>query len=429
MDPQAAKESPVAIAEESGATACRAGPVLLQDRIRQVATSLRNAFEAVVDAIEGRPNRPVALARALGVDKNLAGRVLAAIKEGDPFAVAHRLPAPQGLRLFLTASAKRKVPPETLSKAEEAVGEFEKLITREAGDRDALDAMISGWMPEMRALGERSRKQAVFKAMSYLLGYQADAKLAATIVQPSEGSEDTCDELTLFGCRGLHRLRPGAPVMVAAMGTRTPEATPTDGNSCFETLTGDHIAGHYLLKQFSTSPLTQLAVREEGDTIRFMLGDGGLGPDEGATLVFADTAQGTFARYRAPDLLEESFAAIQWMPCRVLVRDVFLRDDVWPGSHPKLTSNMLRPGDPMPQGRTSDIVDRLDVSETIQYLGKGTTGIHTTDVPGYGAMVNYLFDKLGWPRERFQGYRLHVRYPIPYMCYTMWFDLPRKPSD
>ncbi len=402
--------------------------MLLQNRIRQVASSLRNALQAIVDAIEGRPNRPVALAGALDLDKNLAGRVLAAIKEGDPLAVAHRLPAPQGLRLFLAASAKRRVPPEILSEAEEVVGEFETLITQDTGDRDALDAMISGWMPEVRGRGERSRKQAVFKAMSYLLGYQADTKLAATIIQPGEGSEDTCDEVTVFGSKGLRRLRPGAPVVIAAMGTSAPEAIPA-GNSCFATLSDDHIGAHYVLKQFSTSPLPQIRVCEEGDTIRFMLGDGELGPDGAVTLLFADTARGTFARHRSPDRLEEPIAAIPCIPCKVLIRDVFLREDVWPGSEPKLTISMLRPGDPMPPGRTSRIADRLELSETVQHLGRGTTGIHTKDVEDYADIVNSVFDKMDWPRERFRGYRLRVQHPVPYMVYTLWFDLPAKPGD
>jgi hypothetical protein len=417
--PQLADKEPVAGPDAP------ADPQALEHRIREVVGALLDSLRAVVDSIDSSPTRPMVLARALGVHKNLAGRVLAAIRAGDLLAGAHHLPAPQGLGLFLSACARQRVPREKVLEAQKAADAFEVLIARDTGGRDALEAMIAAWMPEVRRQGERARKQSVYKAMSYLLGYQVDAKLAVTMVQPSAENPDTCDLLAVYGCRGLRRLRPGAPVTIAISGTRTDNGI-TRGKSCFEPLSGEHVAGQYVLKEFSTVPLPELILHEEGEVIRFMLGKGGLGPKGGVTLMFADIVRGAFRRYQDDASSEEASAAILSMPCQVLVRDVYLRDDVCPGAQPKLTTSMLRPGDPAPPGRSSNMIDRLELSETVQYLGFGTTGIHTEDIPDYAAMLNQVFDAAGWPKERFRGYRLRVQYPVPFMVYTIWFGLPRK---
>jgi hypothetical protein len=367
----------------------------------------------------------MALAAALGLHKNLVGRVLAAIRAGDLLASAHHLPASQGLRLFLNACAAHKVPRDKVLEAQNAADVFESLIAHETGGRDGLEAIIAAWMPDVRRNGERARKQSIFKAMSYLLGYQVDAKLAVTIVQPNAENSDTCDVLAVYGCRGLRRLRPGAPVTIAASGTRVDQEVAS-GESCFAPLSGEHVAGQYVLKDFSTSPLPRLVLHDEGEVIRFMLGDGGLGPHAGVTLMFADIARGVFHRYRDAAVMEEASAAVLSMPCQVLVRDVYLRDDVCPGAQPKLTTSMLRPGDPAPPGLASNMIDRLELCETVQYLGFGTAGTHTEDIPDYAALLNHVFDAVGWPKERFRGSRLRVQYPIPYMVYTIWYDLPGK---
>ena len=421
VNPNTVDELPRSTATEPGA---------LAERVRTVARSVQSALRNVLEAIDDCPDRPVALARTLRVDKNLAGKVLAAaIREREPLMVAQRLPAPHGLRKFLAACARHNVPPELTARAEEAVQEFDRLIVQDAGDRDALDAMITGWMPHLREAGERAKKRSLFKSFSYLLGYQVETKLTTAIIQPSENDGDACDAALVYGCYGLQRLRPGSPVVVALSGTvHCPEA-PFEHASSFETLAGDQVPGHYVLEQFSTSPLPLLTVRKEGERIRHVLPEGVLGPNGSASLVFVNIMPGTLARHRRSDWREEGIVAVQWMPCKALIHDVFVRDDIWPESHPRLTTSMLRPGDSTPPGQSAEIMDQLQSSETIQFLGKGTTAIRANEIENYVEMMNHVFDKLGWVAERFRVYRLHVQYPIPYMCYAVWFDLPPKPGE
>jgi hypothetical protein len=54
--------------------------------------------------------------------------------------------------------------------AEEVVRRFEMLICQEAGDRSALDTLISGWLLEARSVFDLRRKQSEFRATSQLLG-------------------------------------------------------------------------------------------------------------------------------------------------------------------------------------------------------------------------------------------------------------------
>jgi len=38
-----------------------------------------------------------------------------------------------------------------------------------------------------------------------------------------------------------------------------------------------------------------------------------------------------------------------------------------------------------------------------------------------------VFERTAWDAERFRGFRCRVSYPVPFISWTMWFDLPPPP--
>jgi hypothetical protein len=72
--------------------------------------------------------------------------------------------------------------------------------------------------------------------------------------------------------------------------------------------------------------------------------------------------------------------------------------------------------------------DELPLYETISFLGYGPTAIHTPEVPRYGEMARYVFDKLGWDGEGFRVYRVLMQYPPIPTAVVMKHDLPEPPD-
>ena len=81
----------------------------LDNQIEAVSTALRSSVLPIVEDLVGHSHRPAVLARRLGIDKTLTGRIMRSVKAKDPFEIVHNAPAPYGLRIFLNAAAQAGV--------------------------------------------------------------------------------------------------------------------------------------------------------------------------------------------------------------------------------------------------------------------------------------------------------------------------------
>lgn len=378
-------------------------------RIQRVGQSLAAAVRAVAKAIPGTPHGPVEVARRLGIDKVLASRVLKAAKQRDPVAALHDAPGPEPLRRFVRAARKRGVPSDITENADHAIAAFEDLIRQEAGDRSALDVILSAWLPEARATFELRRKQAAFRAMGQLKGAEGNLLCSTAVIHPSADNVHL-DVIWLFGLMGLKRLRPGSPVKFA-----TRRFVPDDGSRLPRTLTGETVSGldGLRLNQFCSSPLPALNVQRAGDVVHYSLADHGFGLRSACDLVFAEVNLAEMPRYISSDKPRKRhvFAEIS-VPVKLLVFDALVHRDVFANHEPSLIiydtacEGVADPNDPARD------IDRLDTSETIQHLGWGVDKFRSGDEPRYADMLRHVWQSLGWKTEDFRGYRCRIDYPL-----------------
>ena len=73
--------------------------------------------------------------------------------------------------------------------------------------------------------------------------------------------------------------------------------------------------------------------------------------------------------------------------------------------------------------------DLLDMLETIQHLGVGTSAAREAGVPRYVQMLRHVFTSMGWDESSFRGYRCSIDYPVYGSQVSMAFDPPSKPGD
>ena len=394
----------------------------LKTRIASVGRDLALGIGCVLDAIPYGTHGPAALARTIGVDKILAGRVLKAARYSDPMAVLHSAPGPDPLRRLLRAARKQGVSTEVITAAEDAVRRFEALIRQDAGDRSALDAMISAWLPEARAEFELRRKQTVFRGMSQLLGV-ATEKHVTTIMLNLSADGEHLDVMCLFGMLGLQRLRSGTTVKFSTR-RLSREDTPRVPQT-LELLPVEGVAG-LRVDEFCSSPAPELDVHHVGDVVHYTLAGNGFGPRSAADLVFAEVnlAEMPHRLPGASERLRHASADVT-TPAKVLVFDVIVHEDVFPGVDPSLFiydttfDGVADVNDPARD------IDRLDLCETVRPLGTGVRKFSTSEMPRYVELLQHICGKLGWDGERFRGYRCRIEYPIYGSQVTAAFNPPR----
>lgn len=403
----------------------------LDVRSRTIATGLRDSLEPIVRNLVGTGGRPAALSRGLEIDRTLAARLIRAIRADDTVQVLQEIPAPNGLRIFLDAAERVGVDARLRSKAAEHVARFEQLIDEFPGGRSALDAALAEWDPSMRQRTERAAKQAMHKSMSCLLGYQVDTMLLSIVHQPSENG-NALDRLYVMGKYNIRRLRASAPITVFGRQDFPLDPKRTDLPRV-ENLTGKiapQDASEFLLPEFCSPNAPKLNLFQSEGTSLYTLPEHALPINTPTTFVSAQMVRNAVRRFRTDTISHCTDGLAPRMPAKVMLLDVYVRDDVFPGSSPTFTSTLHgltkgveRPDNPRYQ------LDRVDLSIPVESLGMGLANVATRDVPRYPELMRTTLESAGWDPSRFRGYRVRVQYPVPLVTVAFWFDLSAGPSS
>lgn len=394
----------------------------LRTRVRHIGGELRNDLGRVVLELGGPSPRLRELGRRTALDKTLLGRVMKTAKAQDPFDALDGIPSPQGLRMFVDAAAGKGVSGSSLERLVLTIDRFESLL-REFGSRAEFDTALAGWSPASRERHERAARQSAFKASSFLTGCQADAIVGAHIVQPSADGE-TCDVIMVRGRYGLRRLREGVPLLI--FGTRL--YPPGDGT--IQTIDGapetsDH--GALLLRDYCSTPIPSMRWLERGRDRLLVLERDEPGVNEPVTVCIGVLGRGLWRRYRDDEASEERHTGIARMPTRMLIEDVILHEDVYPGVEPIVETRLHGLSSPQTRetGELADL-DRVDLAVETSLLGMDE--LATGEAPGYPEMIREVMDRAGWEMERFRVFRQRILYPVPFVSLTTWFALPPRPG-
>ena len=391
----------------------------LEVRINAAGEDLLNGFVRVLEQVPGGDSGPQRLAQKLGVDKVLASRILKAVRAPDPMSVIHRVPGPEPMRRLIKASSKHGVDPADLLKANDAIDRFESLIRSEIGDRSALEAILSAWVPEARRDFELRRKQAAFRAMSQLKGAQADVYSEAAIFYPSEDG-DHIDIVWIKAVIGLHRLRPGVPVKF----TSRRQVEGKSGRATF-TLSGEPVDGFSStsLEDYCSSPAPEFDISRAGESVHYLLKAGTFGVSSSLDLVACEVNRGEIPRYIPKERNRKAWASSDInIPSRRAHFDIFVHNDLYNASFPE-----LRVYDTTINGQ-ADIndpardVDQFDLLESIENLGTGISRFGSSHVPNYRKMISEVCSTLGYNGDALRGYRCISDYPIYGSQYAMVFS-------
>lgn len=399
----------------------------LQSHAKLVGSLLRSSLEAVVLSISGPTPRPSHLIRRAGLDKTLAGRIIQTIRSPHALAALLRTPAPNGLGIFLRAAGEAGVQPSAIARAEEALASFERLLSRFPQGSAGLEAAISGWMPEAREQGEKTARQSVFKAMSFLFGYQSEVALGCSMLKPSADGE-AVDVTFVSGQFGLRRLRVGEPLSV--FGTRYyPKGGVGSVNMNPRTLDGQSLDdASCVLEEFCVPSVPKLDVVMTKDQRLFVLPASEPELNEPITLVIGHSQAGSWKRYSSPELREEWLTMLVRCPTRVFINDTFIRDDVYEGVEPVVTTHMIGMS-PLPARERGPQfpLDEVHLTVESRWIKSDIRDIGTGEIPRYPELIAEMFRRTGEDPRRYRAHRVRLNYPVMGIAATRWFKLPERP--
>jgi hypothetical protein len=402
-----------------------------RQRIEELGTRLRAALVAVLGELGGPVLRPVTLSKSLRLDDSLSARLLRSVRAGDALSTLRELPAPQGLRLFLEAAARRDVSIEVRKPAEQAVQQFEDLLAEMPLGRASLDTAIDGWLPSGRAKAERGAKQAVFKAFSQTMGFTVDTCCFAAAIQPSRAG-GCCDTMTMLAMDGIRRLREGAPILLLGH-TKNPMRPDEPGReglppAFYETLDGEREfvdARKLVMAEVGDGADLQVRLIERGGHTRVVLESATPPLNVPVTVAIASVMRNAYHRYQADGRRTDCFTNACKVPLRVLVQDLFIHEDVFPNFVPAVVARLDNlASDPAVRDEELLEVDRLDLDVELVRQGWGLDRTGIKEWGGYGSALRSAFKRAGWDPAKFRMYRCYVKYPMPFVSLTTWFDLP-----
>jgi len=383
----------------------------LEITVSAVGAQLVESLSRVLSDVPGAPYRPQQLAKHLVLNKDLTSRLFRALKKRDPIAAIHVMPGPVPLRRVLTSAQKAGVSKSVVAQASSAVEAFDHLIRSEFGARADLDAAISASHPDARERHESTAKQAAFRGAAGIRGISVDVILVTFLLHPSQSDPLWCDTAVINSYLGLRRTRPGAnfefttfqegrnqdqytsPIEVS------PQRVDTEPGS--------------LLQQFCSPAQLPFEIHREGDQLRYVMIGDGIGQRSAIDIVTQEFYPNNHPMNKQQnDTQSRWFFATTDQPATLMIFDMFVHKDVWPGCDPSLVLyDTVIKGIANPDDRSRDR-DRLDLFETITPLGDRPTGFRNPEVPRYTEMLEHTCNSHNWNLTDFRGYRTRMNYPF-----------------
>jgi len=400
----------------------------LLKEIEEMGGELRAALAPVLQKVAGQRPRPTQLTRALGLDKSLASRLVRAANARTDLDLMHLVPSPAGLRI-LAQSAGPLLGKPGLARLNAAVTRLQRLIESAPGGRATLDARISESSDVARDRRERIARQSSFKSMSFLIGYYSDFLSTSLFVVPGDNGRSV-DGIEINRRIGIRRLRPNTPVPILSYSPwkeSRGEGEPTR----FDSIEGSSETpepSELLMPKYSGRPLPKIeVVQDPGRTTVVLPADPGAGEIDRLTWAFRLRNGGPLDP--GPGL-HSLGGYLLHMPCRRLVRDLFIAEDVYPEAVPRLSFVLpdamahLRPPHEPGVSRFGDV----HVSASFEELPRSTRAQSIPGVSDHTEVTREVLERAGHGATRFRGWRCEMTYPVPLVQQMVWVWLPHSAS-
>jgi hypothetical protein len=388
----------------------------------EVGSRIRASICSLLEQIPGEPSIRTGseLAAALEIDINLAWKLLNISKPGPATGALQRLPGDGGVRILLNAAERKNVPAGVIEEVRAAFAAYSQLLDKHAGDRAALDSLLTHASGGDRRIDLATRR-AAFRANSGMLGVQAAIQLGTYLFWPeAHGEEPSSAAAILRGFGGFRRLRPDVSWVIGRARRTDLQGRPYGQRSPepLEPRTAAVHGGVPLVTLFSHDDLPPLrrTIMPDGIAIdRVVAGPVGLQASQ--SFFLAETMRPGLGRRNDPENPALRLVTSVHTPCELLVFDAIFHKDLARLGEPTLTTASELGGVSVGY---CDPVDRvlLHVGAEIEDHGLGLRTMHIAELPRYTEMLGSVCERLGLRTSDMHAYRVKIAYP-PIPCGVM----------
>ncbi|MDX2130485.1 MAG: hypothetical protein SFY69_00345 [Planctomycetota bacterium] len=386
--------------------------------LQEVRRSLIELYASVgVD-----PGQPQAVAKRLGLNRNLTWKLSRVISANDPFASLNHLPGQQGLELAARAFRDAGAPAEALTGVENAVREFMDTVAEHADDREQFELTLESMGLFERELGMESGRELAWRGTSMIWGVQARTRLTLTVVGPSALGPDKVDFVQAAGLIGFRRLREQARWRLLRLRTNddrggdlipgTPEPLGDAGDSEVS----------WIIRDLCSPNMPRLEVEHSPFGREVILPGGPVGNQSTFDTYFGHVVRG-LSRYRTPDNEHGSTASSLTIPLEMLVMDLLVHRSVPITRTPEFAVYGFPHGGPEdPSAQTTR--NLLPMAAAPVELAGMPPAVATARVSKYGALLAKVWAKTGWDPSDFWGVRVTLPFPPMSALAVLRWPLP-----
>lgn len=412
----------------SGTPASGSSPTLVE-RLLAAAGSVREHLARALDTVAPPPRRPTDLVQVLGLDKSLASRVHRAASVDESIEAVLDGAGVQGLRQTLEQIRQRAPQPEhahTLSELAHAIDRFAQVCDEFPDGRVGLETVMADHMPEMRKVAERKARRAVFQSHAFLLGFHQDVVYKAFIRTPSRTRTHLVDMIAIELCIGLHKMRPGAAVMLCGLISIRADEPDVVHAATLDRVRPEDQHG-FLIAERCSLPISAYAIATRGTQDSFALP-----ADSPALAAPVDLGMGQILvngmrRYASTERPYDTSYAILRKPVRTLVWDEF-SDESLQIAPPIVTASLASYPGNIPAHPSLDNISPINQPEGFEPLGMGLDRVASRDVPDCKALLTSALTRAGVDPSRLTGHRLRIEYPVAHTRHIVWHRLPDPPA-
>jgi hypothetical protein len=403
-------------------------PVNFLSDARIAVQNVRRALTTAFASVDADPTQPRALARHLGVDKNLAWRLSRILVDDDPIAATPLLPGRAGQQALLGALKKKETSPQIVEDVRKSLKDFESMVVTHAGDRETFGMMLSELTDKGRADRDETHRRQAFLGLSAMWGVQARVRLSAVVITPGN-NPNFLDVASVSGLLDFRRLRSNQPWTVASFGVVDNDGSPlsTGRITPLDPRVQERGDPPFLLDYCSESLPQMHLTSSGGGTMLLQAVDGPVGNSGLFNCLTGFLMTDLVPRWWQPPSPENAeFSVMLTTPSETLLFDLFIHQSLSPAMNPEIISFGALPGDSL---RISDGPKRrmLPLVEGIIDLGANPPDLTAYEMPTYSQMMEWIFKRISRDASEFRGFRFRQRYPLIPTKVAYSYRLPEKP--
>lgn len=404
------------------------------DFCRDAAVTVGRVQDLLSKVITHIPNfiyrRPNDIATALGIDPKLAWRIGRCIEDPDPLVAAQLIPGPAGIRTFLQAVTEKQVPIEQIDAVRHSLDRFTELVRTHAGSRKNFNMLATSAGDTNRSHADVEHRRKAFEGNSYVWGVHARTIFRCNVACPSS-DPDLFDWLTIRGYVDFCGTRPNVAWRI------TSPSSVDDKHTMHAPLTSTPVEPKSqpgntvppLLHDFCSQPLPRFrSVVGPDGRLEYEFVAPSVGNTARLTCITGEVLRRAEPRFKGDIYHRFATTFPVRLPAEFLVFDVLVHRDLFTDGIPlkaELFSDLFGGGPALRYEST----DLLSLPEPLRNLGTGLDVARTSDIPRYSEMLHYVFDRIGWPGDQFDVYRLRMRYPPIPTTAKISRQLPEAPPE